>query len=149
MRCRLSPLSVLVIALVAMAPGCRSTTAPEREMERNRELWQSQNATNYDVTMATSCFCPQEATQPLRVQVRNNVVVAANSVATGAAVDLNYARTIDQIFDTIEGTLSQGKVMLAVYDAEFGYPRQLNLDRITNAIDDEVAFELSALDIKR
>jgi hypothetical protein len=143
-RARLT--AALVLGLVV---ACRDATGPdEREFQSARALWQSHAVANYDYTLRRECFCPMEVTQPMRVQVRGGAVTSATSVATGAAIDVQHVKTVDQIFSEIEGTLSNGKVLGASYDATFGFPVEARLDRIVNAIDDEGNYFISDFQVK-
>jgi hypothetical protein len=138
--------STLAALTLAVTMACGSLSDPDRrDLDRYRDLWRAQGIVSYDYTLRRLCFCPVETTDSMRVQVRSGQIVAATYIATGAAASVQFAVTIDQIFDDIERTLRDGKVLSIRYDPVRGFPTEAHLDRVIQAIDDEGVYFASEL----
>ena len=69
---------------------------------------------------------------PVRIDVRNGAVTSRVYVATGATVDPKWADlfpTIDGLFVMIDGASERGETVEAAYDAHYGYPHRIAIDR--------------------
>ncbi|HEU0077921.1 MAG TPA: DUF6174 domain-containing protein, partial [Longimicrobiaceae bacterium] len=89
------PRSLLVLPLALLAlGGCAAITGtddPEPvsgEWSEQRRKWEAQGLDDYRFTLARNCFCTPEATQPARVEVRDDRVVRVTSVRTGRDLSL-------------------------------------------------------------
>jgi len=112
--------------------------------ERARAQWDRAHVVTYEMTLNVSCFCA--IVGPMVVSVRDGAVVSAHRVSDGAAVDIRYVPTVDDIFDRIRDALKakHGNIVLEFNDS-LGYPARASLDPIVNAVDDEVDYTISSL----
>jgi hypothetical protein len=84
--------------------------------------------------------------RPVRIQVLDGEVVAVEDAETSEPVDEPLASfpTIEDLFAEIEEALLQEAFRIqATYDDDFGYPIEVSIDFIENAVDDEMAFRVA------
>jgi hypothetical protein len=114
-----------------------------------RALWNSKNLASYVYTKRIGCFCPEDYTKAMRLEVRDGVLTSAKYVDTGLDVPDNFRPTtfkIEAFFDLIETTQSKGGLVENLeFDPTFGYPTKVKLDPIPLAVDDESFHSLSDL----
>ena len=111
-------------------------------------MWASKNLSIYSYTLQRSCFCPEEFTKAMRLEVRNGSLTSVKYVDSGADVPAQMQPSVFKIeafFDLIDSTLASGTVENLAFDAMFGYPTKMNLDPIPLAADDETSYSLSNL----
>ena len=118
-----------VIGLVALA-ACSGGPAPGQraEVEVARQRWEARSFQDYAFETSTSCFCPPEINRRVRVEVRNDQVVAVTLVETGNPVQspLSYWFTIDELFDRILQMVDGEGEFELEFDPELGYPSLVN-----------------------
>jgi len=138
-------LVALAVAAVACSPGTKS------EFEANRDKWQRANIDHYRYALRVICFCPSTDRMPLSVEVQNGEVVAL-MYADGTPVTADdpqyqfFSRftTIDSLFADLKTNLDgAADEVVVTYDPTYGYPVQVNIDMIKEAIDDELALTVS------
>lgn len=92
--------------------------------------WQSASVSHYRYESTLGCFCPSEIVVPITVEYNRGALVDAR-YADGRAVPAGYASSrppIDTLFQSI--LEQQGDYIERVevsYDAQYGYPRVLNV----------------------
>jgi hypothetical protein len=121
----------------------QNTAQNTRELNRNRQLWNSKNILNYRYTYSNGCFCIPEARGPVVIEVRNGVTTSITSVATGQPVSnpefFERYNTIPKLFDVVGEAIAQKADRIdARYDGQFGYPIQINIDYSFQQADEEV-----------
>jgi len=132
-------------AMLALATVSCSITEPtsrdraQDELTRNRQRWVAAGVHDYVYDYQRLCFCAPESTQPVRITVRQDAVVAVVRQSDGQPVDAKYGwPRVDALFDDIQGRLDQHVARIDVdYDATFGYPRSIVVDVAVMAADDE------------
>ena len=128
--------------------GLVACSTPSLTLE-GRTLWASKNLSMYSYTLQRSCFCPQEYTKAMRLEVRNGALTSLKYLDSGADVPAQMQPTVFRIeafFDLIDSTQKKGgHVNNLKFDATFGYPTQMYLDPIPLAADDETSYSLSNL----
>ena len=145
-------------AALLMLPGvasCSITTATarsgdERDLLRHRQRWASAGIRDYEFEFRRGCFCPTEATEPVRITVRGGVVASVTRTRDGqpAASNVGPWPTVDSLFDDVQRRIDQNAERLEVeYDATFGYPRSIVVDVMAMMVDDE--YFLSAANLRR
>jgi len=134
---------LLVVALAAA--GC--ATGPGNrlsELERARDRWAAQNISFYTITLQRSCFCGG----PMRVEVRvGEVAVTRTDLDTGEPVSSELAHLFPDIpglFALVEQEIERPAFELTVeYDPLRGFPKQITVDPIENAVDDEYGYTIT------
>lgn len=133
--------------LIGGAVGCSNPLGPEQsELDQARERWELVGSQFYGFRFQRGCFCPPEIVRPVRIEVRDGLVISAVDPDTNEPIDppLNGFPTIEDLFDEIQDAIDQDAARIdATYDESFGYPVQVFIDWIQNAIDDEMSFQLS------
>ena len=111
----------------------------QAELTRNRQRWTAAGLHDYVYDYQRLCFCAPESTEPVRITVRQDAVVAVVRQSDGQPVDAKYGwPRVDALFDDIQGRLDQQVARIDVYyDATYGYPRSIVVDVAAMAADDE------------
>ena len=156
---------LLLFVLAVVLSACTSIAnagQPKSEVQEARDKWQAAHASHYRYTLFIGCFCAFRDEMPLVVEVKDGEVVSLES-QTGK--ELNPANmefyerylTIDRIFDGIEsGFKIEGNVDTAgdvadeitvTYDEKYGFPSQVNIDFIKNAVDDELSLQITDFEV--
>jgi len=145
----------LVLLLAATQAGsCGSVLggdeyATERErLEAARDAWAARGWDSYSFVLQRLCFCGG-GTEPADVVVEAGVRVSVTSRLTGEPIPeewWQYYLTVPELFDFIEDAIDRKAHSIDVtYAPGAGWPTHIAIDYIENAIDEEMAFEASAL----
>ncbi len=142
----------LAIALLALTHmGCTDVLGPEQdELALARARWAVTNADDYSFEFRRACFCAPDFVRPVRIEVQDGTVTSAVYVDTEETIPppLTSVPTIDDLFDEIQAAMDgMAFSIIAEYDADMGYPTSVSIDHIENAIDDEMAFTVSSLQL--
>lgn len=110
-------------------------------LEQARERWRAEQLGSYEYEIVRQCYCTPEYTRPMRVSVRENVVVAArysDDRSPVPAAVVKSLRSIDGWFDHIAQGYKQGYFRMQIdYHSQQGYPQELFMDRREQVADDE------------
>jgi hypothetical protein len=133
MKHRLLMLSLALGAVTA----CHDATGPDRaspfDLLLARQRWSAHAYHDYRYTLQVECYCVQ--TNPLRVTVIHDTVVAVTDMTTAAAVGTNLGMTVEDLFDVIRDAQRSGTPIEARYDAQLGYPTFIGDNRPALAYD--------------
>lgn len=117
------------------------------QLHAARSLWRSHKLQDYDIKQEHQCFCIYPSGF-VTVMVRAGKVVDAID-QQGVPVSqekLQYYKTVDRLFDWIEGMQKQKPDRFdVVFDSAFGFPSEIVLDQSTRAVDDELTIKLKDL----
>jgi hypothetical protein len=142
-------LSIPVLGFVLMGAACSCTAPAAGELRENEQKWAAHNISDYSYTLRIGCFCPQEITSPVVVEVRNRTTVSVKYVDSGQPASnssFDKANTVEDLFAIVRGAISQKADKLTVeYDPSLGYPTQISIDPIKDAVDEETAYTVSYL----
>ena len=133
-------------ALLPLLVACSAVDGPAA-VENRREQWLAQAPAHYQVDQDISCFCvPPRA---VRVEVRDNQVVAVTNRETGAAVPHEIwgsFYSVQGLFDLIEDARKLNAEKLEVtYHPTDHYPTSITIDYRTQAADDELWIKVLAV----
>ena len=110
------------------------------DLDEARQRWADTGSANYQYSFQRSCFCVD--TQPVRITVVNGSITEVLNLDTNEMVDssrFQFYFTIDDFFDCIQESLDRGAdEFTAMYDEVFGYPLDVDIDFIKQAVDDEM-----------
>jgi len=142
---------IILITLVLILAAC---SAGGSEFSRNQQKWTDANITHYRFALSIGCFCAFRSQMPLVVEVLNGNVVSmigADGVVI-AETDPSYGTftqyaTIDHLFSELEADLNDADEITVTYDPTYGFPTDINIDFIKNAMDDELYLSASGLEI--
>ena len=112
-------------------------------------MWGQTGSSNYTYEYKVLCDCSDSLNQTVKVTVTNGAiesVVYADSgkphVVWGGGPRYH---TIDSLFDVIQDAITGEADQLTVsYDSEYGYPTDIEIDYMSNSIDDEYTLTASA-----
>jgi hypothetical protein len=137
---------LLLVMSLAFAAGCGDSTGPSPiELARNRAKWSTLGPASYTFEFQRQCYCLLEAIRLVRISVQEGVVGNVSDAATGesippAEVDQYFRITIDSLFGWVAAARQNAAELDVEFDATFGYPRDVWIDYLEDAIDDEVGF---------
>lgn len=143
---RFNLLLVFVVLLIGLT-ACRSAgQSPQGVLNRNRNSWNDQAPSHYQFTLQVGCFCVPDFTRPVQIEVRDGTVVSKSYADNGQAVNNDFFEsydTMDELFAVIEKAIEdEADVIDIAYHPDYGYPEQISLDYIKEALDDEVAYRV-------
>jgi uncharacterized protein YxeA len=124
----------------------------EKELNVNRQLWQSSQIKSYSMNERLSCFCGGLLEWDVYVKdgVKEKVVFDASQLLPNQTYDdvLNSAKIVEGIFDFIEDLTNQKVASLVVeYNVEYGFPTLISIDYDANTIDDEIVYSYTDFEI--
>lgn len=125
------------------------------EYDQNLAKWQAADISHYRFELFIGCFCPFAEDMPLTVEVLNGEIVSITR-ADGSPVEAtdpsrgvyeSYA-TIDRLFAELKADLSgEADEVVVTYDPTYGFPVNISIDQIKEAIDDELSLQVSSFEI--
>ena len=147
-RSRRRHLPWAVVAMAALSVGaCDHGTAPVLELAAGLARWDDQRPAAYRFTLQHSCYCLDESTRPVIVEVEGDAVVAVRYAVTGERVPDGVAGrfpSIDGLFQVVAQAIDRDADQLSVaYHPRYGYPRRIVIDYETRAADDEHQYVVS------
>lgn len=134
-------LSSALLATV-LVQGC----AVASELERNRELWDSQNIADSEYRLQLACFCPPDVTSEVMVTVSSGETMKVTYTDGVPVTSPTFEKfnTVDKLFDYIDNAYEEGAFEVRVtYDEDLGIPMDVHVDFIENAVDEELGFTVS------
>lgn len=148
MRKLLVLFALFALALAACSAGAQAS-GEQTEFERNLEKWRDAKASHYRFNVHISCFCAFVENMPLEIEVMNGEIVSMEYQNGKAIEDVNRElfdrfATIDLIFAEIEADLAGAADQVTVtYDPTYGFPVDITIDYVEEAIDDELYLTVS------
>jgi hypothetical protein len=154
--------SVLLGLLVS---GCDSPTGPDRGVLVRTALaearWLETRPARYVMEQGRGCECTPEMSGPVRARVEqmyyagplprypDEYIAEATYVATAEPVTAEYLpnfRTVPELFALIrEAFAADAAVVVAEFDAQYGYPTLVAVDYDLQTADDEFSYTVSSL----
>jgi hypothetical protein len=136
--------AVAAAAALLLLGGCKESIADEGNAgTAARDRWAHEKPANYSYTILRDCFCQDAVVQPVRVEVHGGDVTSRTYVATGAAVDAQWASyfpTIDGLFAELDTAEPTAQSMTVTYDRQYGYPTHARIDPSTRVQHDETEY---------
>lgn len=138
---------LLVLAFILAACSARASS----EFDKNQNKWKDANISHYRYVLYLSCFCPFTEQMPLTIEVKDGAVLSMTR-SDGTPVkptDPFYGiyepySTIDRVFFNLKADLAGGAEEVAVtYDSAYGFPLNISIDQIKEAVDDEFYIQIS------
>ncbi len=137
------------ILALSVVPGCALVKDPlQQDLDRARAKWEKANIDTYEYHLRVLCFCPPNVTFPVIIKVQNGVNLSVEYAQEPKEVTNNFFKpvdTIDKLFDVIQKAIDdEADTLVVEYDATYGYPLKIQIDPITDAIDEEIAYFVEA-----
>jgi len=138
---------LLMLAFILAACSAGATT----EFDKNLAKWNEANISHYRYSLFIGCFCAFRDQMPLTIEVKGGEVVSmirpdgttVNSTDPSYDIFESYA-TIDRVFLKLEADQTGDADEVAVtYDPTYGFPANVAVDYIKEAVDDEISYQVS------
>lgn len=156
--------STLLLASCASTPGSGSdsrraigtTTVPTHvttpsgriaDLAAASAMWAAAGVRDYDLTVRRGCHCPTVGL--VRVSVRSGAVVTTTVDPNPGQPERTplsasaWPTSVEALFDEIVARQADSASVMVRYDQTNGVPLQINVDRIAEALDDEVSFRVT------
>jgi len=145
--------SVFPVAVILLGSSCGILDPDSRldELESHREQWRAANIQHYRMEFRASCFCGQEFTELVTVEVREDTIRSVTIISTGLPVEhmqIDAWLTVEELFSAVEeAILHDADELQVTYDIELGYPEFVFIDREEMTIDEEVGYQVFDLEV--
>ncbi len=142
---------LLMLAFILAACSAGATT----DFDKNLAKWNDANISHYRYQLFIGCFCAFRDQMPLTIEVKDGEVVSmirsdGSSVSpTDASYDVyeSYA-TIDRVFLKLEADQTGEADEVAVtFDSNYGFPVNVAVDNIKEAVDDEISYQILEFEV--
>ena len=136
-------------ALTPPKPANPSLVELQEELNQNRESWEVQGITDYQMEFRWQCFCSPDFVAPVIISVTrgdtlDSVVFAENGLPADRTFSPNYL-SIDGLFDLIQDAIDRSAFRISVkYHSELGYPISAAIDYDQRIADEERGFQVAA-----
>lgn len=137
---------LLTLSLILAACSGQSALA------KNRDKWTSKGISHYRFELTISCFCPFFEVNPVTVEVLDGKIVSMTG-ADGQPLPENFrsefeqAGTVDLLFAIAEENIANADQVDVTYDATYGFPASIKVDRIEMAMDDEISYYVESFEV--
>ena len=140
------------VALALLLAGCNILdSGTEDELEDRRRRWDQLALTDYTFDFIRSCFCGGPAGDTIRLVVRGDTVVSAinlDPLNSQQPLPQLWRVTIDQLFVELQQAIDRDADELDIeFDPQYHYPRNVSIDFVKRAIDDEMAFKITRFEL--
>ena len=155
-RSVISSVAPIAGALLLAACELSNLVGPDdfKELAAAEAQWRARSFEDYTYEIRILCFCPPEITQWTRVTVRAGAVTAAEAVDPNPPypiTSLRYWTAIDSLFVDLRRTMTDRASrtyldeIVAEYDAELGYPTNIEYRAKANVADGGSQFLLRSV----
>lgn len=134
-------LAAALLVLTACGDGLLASTRLVTSLRAARARWESRGIDSYELTVRRLCFCG--FVEPVRVKVADGAIVSRTVVSTGEPVPTLYASyypDVPGLFAIVEEAAKDADEVDTQFDATYGYPTEISIDWMENAVDDEVTY---------
>jgi hypothetical protein len=112
-------------------------------IDQNRQKWQNSNITHYRFDLSVSCLCSFIQHMPLSIEVENRNLISMSYRDGTPLTDYEKGTfgqydTIDALFIFTKDSIAKADEIHVQYDPKYGYPSNVQIDFIKNAVDDEM-----------
>jgi hypothetical protein len=125
MRLAFVGLGIAAVLMVAVT-GCSSPYKTiQSQLRENQRVWQDQDVSDYRYRLQIGCFCPQEITQPVVIEVRDGNAVSITYADSGLAASNGIFQgydTVGELFAVVQDAIDGKADEITVsYDVAAGY----------------------------
>jgi len=137
----------LVLLILAIMLSACSAMQPKSDFDRDQ--WQAANISHYRFNLFIGCFCAYTQDMPLIIEVKDGEVVSmkyqsGKEIESGNLDYFQRFATIDKLFDELKKDLGgEADKVTVEYDETYGFPKQVSIDFIVQAADDELGLTVS------
>jgi hypothetical protein len=140
-------LTVLIaLALVLTACGGKS------DLAKHSDQWDKQAISHYRFDLTIGCFCAFRSLNPVSVEVQDGKIVSMiGSDGQPLSADIRStfepAATMEGLFALAGENLANADHVEIAYDATYGFPTSIYVDRIEQAADDEISYTVENFEV--
>ncbi len=133
---------VVLFLLVSAVPLMYwfTLTGLDVRLAQSRAVWDEQGFNTYRYTVAARCACSDDTGGPVRVSVINGEFsesMALGAEPSTAGMPSVRLRRMPDLFDLVAAELDGSNHRLeADFDAQYGFPRRIEIDRSTEEQND-------------
>jgi hypothetical protein len=144
--------AVLLLAALLAQFSCK-TFSDKTALEKNRRLWNESRISNYRMTMEIMKTGHRTPMGTAVFEVRDQKAVSTTPATTGLQFACGVGNceryeTVEKIFAIIEDAVGRNPDRMKVeYDGQYGYPKTLNLDFNSRAMDDELSVKILQFEV--
>jgi len=144
------PAALLLISLAACGGDDPLSVGENLRLSEARGRWQERSFLDYTFQVRSVCFCPEEYSLWMEVEVRNGVVVAVREPGESGSLPAHRLAewpTIDALFDRIATSARADGVedVRARFDDELGFPTEIVIDADEETLDGGALIEVRSL----
>jgi hypothetical protein len=127
-------------------------TGDSGDIESARQQWEAAGISHYRFNLNMVCFCAFSENMPLVVEVQDGNVVSmeyqnGNEIDPASLEFFQRYETIDKIFSELEKAIAaEADEVTVTYDDTYGFPEQVDIDFVEEAIDDELVLTISGFE---
>ncbi len=137
---------LIALATVALT-GCADE--PSTSVAQGpRGTWQDAGIDAYTITIERMCFCPDVGPYVVTVEGGEPVSVTRDGKAVPLDDEMlaSWPLTVEDLFAEIDDAEATADEVVVEHDETLGYPTRIAIDRIEDAIDDEMTYVVRGLD---
>lgn len=119
-------------------------------LKRNISLWESKKTKKYAYNLDIECFCSDNTSNSLRVEVNDDTFKVVDLSLQNQDVTNEYRNyaTIPTLFNLISQAYTRKPQSLEVkYNREYGYPALIIIDPVKKVMDDEMVIKISKFEV--
>lgn len=103
------------------------------ELQQRRAAWVARGIQDYRVQLRITCFCGDQITRPVLIEVRRGAVAKVWDLETAQPVAaLDPYPTISALFDKAIAERSRGGHVSVAYDGALGFPARIEIGTLAN-----------------
>jgi hypothetical protein len=132
----------LIILGIFLLASCTKSTE-QQELTASRNKWERKSISNYEFTLMTGCFCPQEVVGPHNIKVVNDKIQSVDNQPYDTLASVRLM-TIDELFSFVSKSLAMNPYKYSVkYDSAYGFPENVYFDFYKTAVDEEIGYTVT------
>ena len=145
----------ILLMLAFVLAAC--TSGESSEYDKNLARWNEANISHYRYQLFIGCFCPFGEDMPITIEVNNGEIISMTS-GKGTVIDsasplyevVNRYSTIDRVFLALKADQTgDAEDVIVAYDPTYGFPANVAVDNIKEAVDDEISYQVSNFEVLR
>ena len=128
-------------------------TGVSGDLDSARRQWEQAAISHYRFNLNMVCFCAFAENMPLTIEVQDGEVVSmeyqnGNEIDPASLEFFQRYETIDKIFAELGKAIDgEADEVTVSFDDAYGFPEQVDIDFIEEAIDDELVLTISGFEV--
>lgn len=126
--------------------ACNPLAPLSAKLKTQKQAWQAEAIGSYELELQRICFCGPELTEVVKLTVSAGEIGAVVYRDTGEAVaevNRQYFPDIDGLFGVLEDAIVRGAHSIEVsWDENDAFPKEISIDYVENAADEELGFNV-------